>query len=71
ITSRDIFTLPRRMWDGIRENISPSVAAVAVALLLFSLFCLVLMQLLNRRAGPAKSDAVVDDKADGMIHKGA
>lgn len=71
ITSRDIFTLPRRMWDGIRENISPSVAAVAVALLLFSLFCLVLMQLLNRRAGPAKADKVVGDKTRGMIHKGA
>lgn len=71
ITSRDIFTLPRRMWDGIRENISPSVAAVAVALLLFSLLCLVLMQLLDRRAGTRKADKVVGDKVPGMIHKGA
>jgi putative spermidine/putrescine transport system permease protein len=44
ITSRSIFTLPRRMWEGIRENISPTVAAVAVILLLFSLLGLVIMQ---------------------------
>lgn len=71
ITSRDIFTLPRRMWDGIRENISPTVAAVAVVLLLFSLLCLAVMRLLERRPGTGKAAEVVGDKADGMIHKGA
>lgn len=49
VTSRDIFTLPRRMWDGIRENISPSVAAVAVVLFAFSLLCLLAMRLVERR----------------------
>ncbi len=62
ITSRDIFTLPRRMWDGIRENISPAVAAVAVVLFLFSLLCLALMRLLERRPGPAMTERV-DDQA--------
>lgn len=71
ITSRDIFTLPRRMWDGIRENISPMVAAVAVVLFLLSLLCLALMQLINRRAGTARVNEVVGDKTEGMIHKGA
>jgi putative spermidine/putrescine transport system permease protein len=28
-----IFTLPRRMWDGIRENTDPAVAAAAVILI--------------------------------------
>ncbi|MEP9374253.1 ABC transporter permease [Mesorhizobium sp. KR1-2] len=49
ITSRGIFTLPRRMWDGIRENISPSIAAVATILILFSLFLLLVMRLVKGR----------------------
>lgn len=51
ITSRGIFTLPRRMWDGIRENISPTVAAVAVLLFLFSLVCLAAARLTVARDG--------------------
>lgn len=50
ITSRSIFTMPRQMWDGIRENISPAVAAVAVVLFVFSLVCLLLAQLASGRA---------------------
>jgi putative spermidine/putrescine transport system permease protein len=50
ITSRSVFTLPRQMWDGIRENISPAVAAVAVVLFLFSLLCLLVAQLASSRA---------------------
>lgn len=44
ITSRSIFTLPRRMWDGIRENIDPTIAAVATVLILVSLLCLTLIR---------------------------
>lgn len=42
IASRDVFTLPRRIWDGINENLDPAMAAVAVLLILFTLFLLVL-----------------------------
>jgi putative spermidine/putrescine transport system permease protein len=33
VSSRTVYTLPRRMWDGIRENIDPTVAAVATVLI--------------------------------------
>ena len=33
VSSRAVYTLPRRMWDGIRENVDPTVAAVATALI--------------------------------------
>ncbi len=36
IASRAIFTLPRRMWDGINEHLDPTMAAVAVVLILVS-----------------------------------
>jgi putative spermidine/putrescine transport system permease protein len=33
VSSRAVYTLPRRMWDGIRENIDPTVTAVATVLI--------------------------------------
>jgi putative spermidine/putrescine transport system permease protein len=36
IASRAIFTLPRRMWDGINEHLDPTMAAVAVVLIAVS-----------------------------------
>jgi putative spermidine/putrescine transport system permease protein len=33
VSSRAVYTLPRRMWDGIRENIDPTVTAVATLLI--------------------------------------
>lgn len=33
ITSRNIFTLPRQIWSGIRDNVDPAVAAVATVLI--------------------------------------
>ncbi|MFO1059933.1 MAG: ABC transporter permease [Dongiaceae bacterium] len=37
-----IFTLPRRMWDGIRENTDPAVAAAAVILIAITLAAILL-----------------------------
>lgn len=37
VTSRNVYTLPRKMWDGIQDNISPSVAAMATMLMLITL----------------------------------
>jgi len=42
-------TLPRRMWSGIRELISPTITAVATMLILFSIMLMVTMELLRRR----------------------
>ncbi|CAM2186621.1 putative spermidine/putrescine transport system permease protein [Paraburkholderia sacchari] len=33
ISSRHIYTLPRRMWDGMRENVDPAIAAVSTLML--------------------------------------
>jgi len=40
IASRDVFTLPRRIWDGINENVDPTMAAVAVLLVVFTVLLL-------------------------------
>ena len=46
IASRDVFTLPRRIWDGINENQDPIMAAVAVLLIGFTTLVLVLVLVL-------------------------
>lgn len=50
ITSLRIFTLPRRMWDGIREHADPTIAAVATVLIVLTLAAIVLHTLIRRRA---------------------
>ncbi|MGE4252564.1 MAG: ABC transporter permease [Parvibaculaceae bacterium] len=37
IARRDIFTLPRRMFDSMRESVDPTIAAAATVLVLFTL----------------------------------
>jgi putative spermidine/putrescine transport system permease protein len=49
IASRDVFTLPRRIWDGINENLDPAMAAVAVLLIGMTLILLLLDMLVRRR----------------------
>ncbi|MET4806160.1 ABC transporter permease subunit [Limibacillus sp. MBR-115] len=53
-------TLPKRMWEGIREEIDPTTAAVAAILVTLSLFAILIVQLL-RRSGQAKGAAVHDE----------
>lgn len=43
-------TLPRQMWSGVRETLSPTIAAVATLLILFSTLFLATVQWLQRRA---------------------
>jgi putative spermidine/putrescine transport system permease protein len=49
IASRDVFTLPRRIWDGINENLDPAMAAVAVLLVLLTVLLLLLDIAVRRR----------------------
>jgi putative spermidine/putrescine transport system permease protein len=42
-------TLPREMFSGIRENISPTITAVATILIVFSTLLLVSLEVLRRR----------------------
>ena len=54
-------TIPREMWSGIREEISPVILAVATLLIVFAILVLLAVELLQRRSGkpeavPATSD---------------
>lgn len=45
-----VYTLPRRMWNGIRENTDPAVAAAAVVLLGVTLAAFLIWGIAQRRA---------------------
>ena len=49
ISKFTVYTLPRRMWNGIRENTDPTVAAAAVVLIGVTLLAFVIYALLARR----------------------
>ncbi|RDJ25511.1 ABC transporter permease [Bosea caraganae] len=49
IAGRSIFTLPRRIWDGINDKLDPTMAAVATMLLLISAALLFLDLALRKR----------------------
>lgn len=50
IASRSITTVPRRIWDGINDELDPIIAAVAVVMILMSILLLFLNQRLQRMA---------------------
>ena len=43
-------TLPRQMWSGIRQEISPTILSAATILVLFSVLLLTTLELLRRRS---------------------
>jgi putative spermidine/putrescine transport system permease protein len=43
-------TLPRQMFTGIRENISPTIAAVATLLILFTAALMMVLEWLRGRS---------------------
>lgn len=49
VSKFNIFTLPRRMWNGIRENTDPMVAAAAVVLIALTLIAFAVFALVSRR----------------------
>ena len=50
IAGPDQQTIPRQMWNGIREQISPAILAVATILVVFSIALLATVELLRRRS---------------------
>lgn len=46
----DQYTLPRQMWSGLREEISPTILAAATILVLLSIVLLTTLELLRRRS---------------------
>ena len=49
VGSHEQRTIPWQMFSGIRENISPTILAVATALIVFSIFFLCAVEILRRR----------------------
>lgn len=43
-------TIPRQMWSGIREEISPTILAIATLLIVFAILLLLAVELLQRRS---------------------
>ncbi|MEZ5913001.1 MAG: ABC transporter permease [Paracoccaceae bacterium] len=50
IAGHDQQTIPRQMWNGIREQISPAILSVATILVIFSIALLTTVELLRRRS---------------------
>ena len=48
-------TIPRQMWAGIREQISPTILAVATFLILFAVLLLFTVEWLRRRANAGEA----------------
>jgi putative spermidine/putrescine transport system permease protein len=63
VTSREIRTLPKRIWDGLQDRIDPTIASVAVILIAITLVLLLLDILLRQRRLHARRRALADDMA--------
>lgn len=50
VAGHDQQTIPRQMWNGIREQISPAILAVATILVIVSILLLTTVELLRRRS---------------------
>ena len=60
ITSRAVYTLPRKMWDGIQENYDPTIAAVATALILLTFAVVFSSVMIRQRGAKAAAEAAED-----------
>ena len=54
LAGADQTTLPRQMFTGIRENISPTIAALATILIVFSTSLLLALEWLRGRSSAAR-----------------
>lgn len=50
VAAHDQQTIPRQMWNGIREQISPAILSVATILVIVSILLLTTVELLRRRS---------------------
>ena len=50
VAAHDQQTIPRQMWNGIREQISPAILSVATILVVISIGMLATLEVLRRRS---------------------
>ena len=48
VASRTVYTLPRRLWDGIQERVDPTIAAAATVLLLLTVLLILVRSIQDR-----------------------
>ena len=48
VASRAITTIPRRIWDGINDQLDPMIAAVATVMVAISILLLVMNHYVSR-----------------------
>lgn len=48
ITMRQVYTLPRRIWDGLEDNIDPAIAALGTIMILATV-ALMILQTIKKR----------------------
>jgi len=60
ITSRHVYLLSRAIWDGVNENVDPTIAAIATLMILLTLGGLLVgrMRGATERSGPEARGAV-------------
>jgi putative spermidine/putrescine transport system permease protein len=51
VSRLSVFTLPRRMWDGIRDQADPTIAACATTLILLTFAAILMYLIFERRNG--------------------
>ncbi len=54
VASREVYTLPRKMWDGLNERVDPTIAAAATVLFVVTIL-LVSAQAFRQRSRPRAS----------------
>lgn len=63
VTSYEINTLPKRLWDGVRENITPTIAAAAVVLICTTLTLFLITYLVGQLRARQVDDPLADPES--------
>jgi putative spermidine/putrescine transport system permease protein len=50
ISGADIATLPKRIWEGLRFNVDPAIAAISTLMILLTTTVVLLTRLVTTRA---------------------
>jgi putative spermidine/putrescine transport system permease protein len=63
ISGTNAVTLPRKMWDGLRQEIDPTIAAVSSLLIALSVLILLSGELLRQRSERLRTSVAAADEA--------
>lgn len=70
ITSRYVYLLPRAIWDGIHDNVDPTIAAIATILILLTFVALLVERLVRIRA-QARATRAAEVEVQPLRQRGA